>query len=98
MAFKPRAVFDSFSSHLGHFAAATDAEVEDQLFDRKEVVRPVTGNVSAQAIREIKQEIKETVSAFANSNAAGGLLVLGIAKNGALRGLKHLTDPQRTDI
>lgn len=94
----PRAVFESFKSHLDYFTQASDADVENQFFDRKDVPRPRNGNVSVQGMRDIKEEIKATVSAFANSNAVGGLLVLGIAKNGEVHGLSHLTDSQRTDI
>src|SRR5690348_4779981 len=98
MALHPRKVFDAFAAHLSHFTAASDADVEDQSFDRKEAARETNVNVAAAAMREFKEQIKETVSAFANSNADGGLLVIGISKTGEIRGLNHLTDLQRTDI
>lgn len=98
MPLHPRKVFDAFAAHLSHFTAASDADVEDQFFDRKEAPRAANGNVAASAMREFKQQIKETVSAFANSNADGGLLVIGISKTGEIRGLNHLTDHQRNEI
>ena len=98
MPLQPRKVFDAFAAHLSHFTASSDADVEDQFFDRKEAPRATNGNVAASAMREFKEQIKETVSAFANSNADGGLLVIGISKTGEIRGLNHLTDPQRNEI
>jgi predicted HTH transcriptional regulator len=98
MPLTPRAAFEGFGQYLSRFTATSDADVEDQFFDRKEVPRPQNGNVSVQTMRDIKEQIKETVSAFANSNALGGLLVLGISRNGDVRGLNHLTDPQRIDL
>jgi len=98
MALDPNAVFEKFAEHLGRFTARSDAEVEDQFFDRKEIPRPVHGNVPQAAMREIKEHIKATVSAFANTNAEGGLLVLGISKTGEIRGINHLTDAQRNEL
>jgi predicted HTH transcriptional regulator len=98
MPLSPRTAFESFASHLSRFTATSDADVEDQFFDRKEIPLLAQGNVSQQSMREIKEQIKETVSAFANSNANGGLLILGISKTGEVRGLNHLTDSQRNDI
>ncbi|MFA6954971.1 MAG: RNA-binding domain-containing protein [Thermoanaerobaculia bacterium] len=98
MPLDPRAVFDSFATYLTHFLAADDADVEDQLFDRKEVPRLVNGAVTQSALREFREQIRETISAFANSNAEGGLLILGISKSGELRGVDHLTDAQRNSL
>lgn len=78
--------------------AASDADVEDQFFDRKEAPRATNGNVGVSAMRDFKEQIKETVSAFANSNTEGGLLIVGISKTGEIRGLNHLTDQQRSEI
>lgn len=74
MPLEPRAVFENFPQHLAHFAASTDAEVEDHLFDRKEIPAPTPGaNVAQSVLRDIKEQIKETVSAFANTNPEGAL-------------------------
>lgn len=88
----PQAVFENFGRHLTHFTAASDAEIEGQFFERKELPKPSRGNVSQSAIREIKDQVKETVSAFANTNPEGGLLVIGISKTGEVRGINHFTD------
>jgi predicted HTH transcriptional regulator len=90
--------FENFSVHLATFTAESDVAAEGQLFERKGISRPSNGNVSQSAIREIREQIRETVSAFANSNDVGGLMVIGIAKTGDVQGLAHLTDAQRNDI
>ena len=36
--------------------------------------------------------------AFANTNQLGGLLILGIAKNGSIEGIDHLSDQQRMSL
>jgi predicted HTH transcriptional regulator len=94
----PRTVFDNFAAHLAHFLAADDADAEDQLFDRKEVPRATSGSVSQNALRDFREQIREAVSAFANTNAAGGLLILGISKTGELCGVDHLSDQQRNSL
>jgi hypothetical protein len=96
---EPRVVFENLSQHLARFCASSDAEVEDHLFDRKEIPLPTPGsNVSHNVLRDIKEQIRETVSAFANTNPEGGLLVIGISKTGCLVGINHLTDSQRNEL
>lgn len=94
----PRTIFENFVQYLDRFIAATDAEVEDQFFDRKDIPKPPNGNVPQNVIRDIKEAIRATVSAFANTNPEGGLLVIGISKAGEVRGINHLTDAQRNDL
>jgi hypothetical protein len=95
----PRAVFDDFTRHIAHFTAPSDCDVEDQFFDRKEIPVPSgAGNVASGTIRDIREQIRETVSAFANTNPEGGLLVLGISKSGEIVGVNHLTDQQRNSL
>ena len=84
--------------HVARFVAADDADVEDQLFDRKEVPRAINGAVPQSALRDFREQIRETVSAFANTNSAGGLLILGISKTGELCGVDHLSDAQRNSL
>ena len=73
MPLEPRIVFENFSQHLARFAASSDAEIEDHLFDRKEIPIPPAGtNVSQAVLRDIKKQIRETVSAFANTNPKAG--------------------------
>jgi predicted HTH transcriptional regulator len=42
--------------------------------------------------------VQKTVSAFANSNVEGGVLVLGISTTGEVLGIDHLTEAQRNDL
>jgi hypothetical protein len=42
MLLTPRAAFEGFGQYLSRFTAASDADVEDQFFDRKDVSRPPT--------------------------------------------------------
>jgi len=98
MLLNPHSVFENFPPHLSHFTAARDADVEDQLFERKEIPKPSNGNVPKNVIRDIKEQIKETVSAFANTNSEGGLLVVGISRTGTILGINHLTDAQRNEL
>lgn len=76
----PRTVFENFSQHFGRFTVARDGEIEDQLFDRKEIPKNPGGNVPQSVIRDLKEQIRETVSGFANANPEGGLLVIGIQR------------------
>jgi hypothetical protein len=71
----PKVAFDNFAAHLARFEAKCDTDVEDQFFERKAIPLPASGNASRSSLGDIKEQIKETVSAFANSNAVGGLLV-----------------------
>ncbi len=77
----------------------TDADFEGQYFDRKEAGRKkADGFVDRNIIHNLVGEITECVSAFANSNKIGGLLVLGISKQGEIKGFSHLLDQQRNSI
>lgn len=97
MVLNPKKVFDSFSTYLSKFTVQSDVDIEDQFFDRKEI--PSSGtNVPKSELNRLKEHIKETVSAFANTNAEGGLLVLGISKTGEILGINHLTDSQRNEL
>ena len=98
MPLDPRDVFNDFDNYLSKFTVAIDDDIEDQFFDRKEVRKNAVGSVPSGDMGKIKKAIKETVSAFANSNREGGLLVIGISKEGVVIGIDHLTDSQRNDI
>jgi predicted HTH transcriptional regulator len=43
----------------------------------------------------LKELVVKTVSAFANKNAEGGLLVLGISSTGEVHGIDHLSEEQK---
>lgn len=76
----PHHVFDAPQSAWAFLTQPTDDNFEGQHFERKEVGRPQGGTpVSKSALEGVKQLVIKTVSAFANSNSEGGLLVLGIS-------------------
>lgn len=80
----PKEVFDNPLQHLEFLQAAN---FEGQYFERKEV-RIDTSN----QINTLKDKIKQCISAFANSNRAGGLLILGIADDGTIKGTQHVNE------
>jgi predicted HTH transcriptional regulator len=95
----PREVFDDPQRYWGFLTARADEDFESQYFDRKEAGRPdQSGAIKGSQLSGLADHIKQTVSAFANANKAGGLLVLGISKEGEIRGINHLNDEQRTRI
>src|SRR5436190_23887840 len=95
----PRQVFDDPRPHWGYLTQPTDDGFEGQHFDRKEAGRPQGGApLSQSALEGVKELVIKTVSAFANSNAEGGLLVLGISPRGEVLGIDHLGEDQRNSI
>jgi predicted HTH transcriptional regulator len=91
----PREVFNDPERYWNFLTAATDIEFEGQYFDRKEVGQAETnGKASDSQVKEFKKQLQECVSAFANKNMLGGLLVLGISKTGEVAGIDHLTENQ----
>lgn len=95
----PRQVFDDPQSAWSFLTHPNDDEFEGQHFDRKEAGRPVGGApVSRSALDGVKELVIKTVSAFANSNVEGGLLVLGISSTGEVVGIDHLGEDQRNSI
>jgi predicted HTH transcriptional regulator len=96
---KPLEVFEEPDRYWSLLTSARDVDLEDQFFDRKEACAPdAGGNVPKSQVSNLIDHLKATVSAFANENHEGGLLVLGISKTGEVRGLSHLTDEQRNSI
>src|SRR5690349_15939206 len=95
----PYDVFENPDQYWSLLTAATDSDMEDQHFDRKEVGRVLShGAVNRKQLDDIREEIISCISAFANENPLGGLLVLGISKKGEVKGTKHLTEEQRNSI
>ena len=80
----PKEVFDNPLQYLDFLQSA---DFEGQYFERKEV-RIDTNN----QINTLKDKIRQCISAFANSNRAGGLVVLGIADDGTLTGTQHVDE------
>lgn len=95
----PRRVFDDPQSAWSFLTHPKDDEFEGQHFDRKEAGRSVGGApVTRNALEGVKELVIKTVSAFANSNIEGGLLVLGISSTGDVVGIDHLSEDQRNSI
>jgi len=95
----PRQVFDDPRAFWPYLTQSTDDGFEGQHFDRKEAGRPqATGELTSSALGKLRELVTKTVSAFANSNVEGGLLILGISSRGDILGIDHLTEPQRNDI
>jgi predicted HTH transcriptional regulator len=95
----PRQVFDNPQAAWAFLTQPTDDDFEGQHFDRKEAGRPVVGAaISKSALEGVKELVIKTVSAFANSNVEGGLLVLGISSTGEVAGIDHLGEDQRNSI
>ncbi len=86
----PKDVFDAPLQYLD-FLQSTD--FEGQYFERKEVQVE-----TKKQIKDLKRSITECISAFANSNKNGGLLVLGITDNGIIKGTQHVDEKTLKDI
>ncbi len=86
----PKEVFDNPLQYLEFFQSA---DFEGQYFERKEV-RIDTNNQT----NTLKDKIKQCISAFANSNRAGGLLILGIADDGTIKGTQHVDESTMNSI
>ncbi len=95
----PRQVFDDPAAHWAFLTQPTDDDFEGQHFDRKEVGRlEADGTISRKSLDGIRELVRKTLSAFANSNKEGGLLVLGISSTGEVMGIDHLSETQQNDI
>ena len=89
----PRQVFDDPLSHWNFLTQKSDDDFEGQHFDRKEAGQTSTDQITLRSqLRDVREEITETVSAFANKNVEGGLLVLGIASDGTACGIDHFSE------
>ena len=86
----PKDVFDHPLEYLDFLQSA---DFEGQYFERKEV-RIDTNN----QINTLKDKIKQCISAFANRNREGGLLVLGIADDGTIKGTQHVDEQTMNSI
>ncbi len=91
-----RDIFDDPDAFRGLLTATNDGVAERQFLDRKQVPFPsVSGAVLDKDLNRFLDQVVETVSAFANGNRDAGLLVIGIAKDGQILGIDHLTEHQR---
>lgn len=89
----PKEVFDDPKNFIEFLTSDSDDKFEGQHFDRKESCRvDERGNISSSKLSRIRDHITETISAFANKNKEGGLLVLGIDVNGNVIGTDHIPE------
>ncbi len=86
----PKQVFDNPLQYLNFLQSAN---FEGQFFDWKEARVNNPNQIST-----LKRQIKEGISAFANSNREGGLIVLGIADGGIIKGTQHIDEITMNNI
>ena len=86
----PKEVYDNPLEYLDFFQSA---DFEGQCFDRKEV-----RTEHSRQLKTLKENVTKCISAFANSNRAGGLLVLGIADDGTIKGVEHVDETKMNSI
>ena len=92
-------VFDNPGAYWDFITASRDVDFEGQHFDRKEAGRPdQAGNLSSSKLTELIEHARATISAYANANREGGLLVFGVSTAGEVKGLSHLKDAQRNNL
>ncbi len=94
---KPKEVFNTPSDYLTFLTVDSDDRFESQHFERKEVGRNGT-DVTDSLLKSVRDGVKKTISAFANANVEGGLLVLGIASDGTISGIDHLSESQKNSL
>ena len=95
----PRAVYDDPAGHWAFLTRPSDDSFEGQHFDRKEAgQRTSDARKLKNQLGQLREGITETISAFANSNVEGGLLVIGIASNGDINGIDHLSEKQKNSL
>lgn len=95
----PRQVFDDPAGHWAFITQTSATGFEGQHFDRKEAGKAgADPSVQKRKAGEARNQVTETISAFANRNAEGGLLVLGIADDGKVKGIDHLSEEQINSI
>ena len=92
-----RKVYEDPSSYLEFLTSGSDDKFESQHFERKEVGRNNI-EVTPPELNNVRNGITKTVSAFANSNTEGGLLVLGIASDGTISGIDHLSESKKNSL
>ena len=85
----PKEVFDNPLEYLDFLQSD---KFEGQYFERNEV------RIEKNKIRKLKNSIKPCLSAFANTNREGGLIVLGIANDGTIKGIQHVDEQKINEI
>jgi predicted HTH transcriptional regulator len=91
----PREVFEHPAGHWSFLTAPDDTQFEGQYFDRKEAGRARPNAPHKVDLDSAMENIKACISAFANTNKSGSLLVIGISSKGEVKGINHLSDNHR---
>ena len=90
-------VYSDPDAHQDFLCAADDGQFEGQHFDRKQAGDSNGSTpLSKSGLSSLREHVERTISGFAN--ATGGLLVIGVSKNGEVIGVDHLTDDQKTSL
>lgn len=87
---KPIEVFENPANYIDFLTHPDMERVYGQWFDWKEVPDL---NIK-EKVKEITKGIIKCISAFANSNLDGGIIVLGINNNAQVIGTEHLSEKQ----
>src|SRR5262245_10829025 len=95
----PYEIFAHPDHYWSFLTVPKDDDCEGQHFDRKEAGKlSADGTLSNTQVSNVIENVTECISAFANTNIEGGLLVLGIASDGSIKGVGHLNEQQRNRI
>jgi len=95
----PKEVYDNPDSHWDFLTTSNDSDFEGQHFDRKAAGRPDgNGALPSNQLTNLRNQVAECVSAFANTNTDGGLVVVGISSDGIIKGLSHLNENQANSL
>lgn len=95
----PKDVFDNPHSHWSFITSSSDDDFEGQHLDRKEAGRVgENGLVSPSELTRVREHITKCISAFANANQNGSLLIVGVSTGGEIRGLGHLNENQLNSL
>lgn len=86
----PKEVFDKPLQYLDFLQSK---DFEGHWFDWKEAQ---VNNPSQ--IENLRNSLKQCISAFANTYRGGGLIVLGIANDGVIKGIQHVDEPTMNNI
>jgi len=93
----PIEVYQNPSKYVDFLTAESDDNFEGQHYERKEVAHSNQSD-SGNQLKNFRKKITKTISAFANSNQEGGLLVLGISSHGIVTGIDNLTEEQQNSL
>lgn len=87
----PVEVFNDPQDHLDFLINPDLERLHGQYYDWKEIPNPYNKD-------KAQNGIIECISAFANSNMEGGMLILGIADNVTVKGIEHLSDEHSRNL